>query len=1116
MGLGRVWYEFGIRIDTSARWEYPFAMRKKASKITAVSGRPEIPCDVTVPSAKDEKGAAAVWDLVQGFQTNILSLRSSETTEAAVRQEYIDPFWLALGWDIANAAHRSDAEKDVKVEAPVATIEAERTHNRRPDYIFRIDGFPRFVVEAKKPAVDLTTDRDAIFQAKSYAWSAQIPFAILTNFEQFRLFDATIKPRHGEPERGLIGEFDLHFADYPAQWGVLCRTFSREAVAGGSLERLLAGIKKVRVGRRIRGIDRMLVGLRGSEPVDEVFLAHLESFRLRLAAALYDENRSDFPEADSRHGAARLTEAAQRIIDRLVFLRTCEDRDIIDWGELRELINGAAENRLPAYPAIVARCREFDGRYNGYLFKPHFCEQLAVPDQLLADFVGSLYPRGGPYRFDAIGDDILGIIYERFLGSAITVTQTHVTAEEKPEVRHAGGVYYTPRFAVDTIVRRVVGPKIEGKSPSEVLDLRILDLACGSGSFLIAAFQFLIDHCVHYIAAHPQSAVVPASPQARKKTKAIAFRNGDGTWQLAPDFKAQLLTSCLYGVDIDAQAVEVTIMSLYLKMLEGKLPPHWQTEWQDARLLPPLDNNIRRGNSLLSQTDFDRWLDDKHGGLFGGDADVRFRINAFDWNSFTRGFGRVFEKQPGFDCIIGNPPYIRVQELNKWQPDECEFYKAHYKSARKGNYDIYVVFIERGLELLAPNGLLGFICPHKFWQADYGKGIRKLVADGRHLRSIVDFADQQVFRGATTYTAIQVFSKIPNSGPVDYAKIARLTDGDTQCRAVDSRGQQDDVEAFSTSSPSGDRPWVFADDAKSRWLSSVRASNPTLGEITYKIAQGIVTSCDRVYFLTRRGKRFYSDATCREHDLEGTLVHPLLKGSVHMKRWVAMPTDRYVLFPYENSPKGWRLIDPIAMERRFPKTYEYLLANKELLANRESGRMKERKDWYAYVYPKNLEVMSMPKVLVPSIGTRAEFCLDARGACFFVGSGGGGGGGYAVIPSVRVDLRYLCGLLNSALLDDFLKAITSRFHSNWFAYSKLYLAQLPIKLPRTAEERNWASRIRQRVQRIIGLRKQLAARMLGDHERDILEREVEAHEKAIDELVCRLYGVDAPGDLPKG
>ena len=162
-----------------------------------------------MPLNTDEDGRRLISELVQGFSTNIRTLRDPQTLEAVVRQEYLDPFWKALGWDVANSAHRSAAVKDVVIEASVATIDAQRLRSRRPDYLFRIDGFPRFIVEAKKPVVDLAADSDAIFQAKTYAWSAQIPFAILTDFEEFRLFDATLKPNHDDPERGLIEDFDL-------------------------------------------------------------------------------------------------------------------------------------------------------------------------------------------------------------------------------------------------------------------------------------------------------------------------------------------------------------------------------------------------------------------------------------------------------------------------------------------------------------------------------------------------------------------------------------------------------------------------------------------------------------------------------------------------------------------------------------------------------------------------------------------------------------------------------------------------------------------------------------------------------------------------------------------
>ncbi len=209
-----------------------------------------------MPKQPPAEGIEDIRALVEGFRKNLRNLQEERTAEAVIRQEYIDPFWKALDWDVHNTTHRSTAEKDVVVEAPIGTVEGKRARSRRPDYLFRIDGFPRFIVEAKKPAIDLQADKDAIFQAKTYAWSAQIPFAILTDFEEFRLFDATIKPYHHEPERGLIEEFDLRFEDYTDQWDALLQMFGREAVANGSLEGLLAKIKKLRKGQKIRGVRR--------------------------------------------------------------------------------------------------------------------------------------------------------------------------------------------------------------------------------------------------------------------------------------------------------------------------------------------------------------------------------------------------------------------------------------------------------------------------------------------------------------------------------------------------------------------------------------------------------------------------------------------------------------------------------------------------------------------------------------------------------------------------------------------------------------------------------------------------------------------------------------------
>ncbi len=1059
-------------------------------------------------------------DLVLGFAQHIRELKGQDYLETRVRSQYIDPFWRLLGWDVDNRAQLGPADAEVIMEPTVDVADGQRLRARRPDYIFRLNGFPRFVVEAKKPAVDLDADHDAIYQAKRYAWSSTIPFAVLTDFEQFRLFDTTLKPILTAPARGLIEEFRLDFQQYPAQWDVLLATFGREAVAGGSLERLRAVVRKVSPRRRIRSVDRMLVDLRGDEPVDKAFLDCLESHRKHFARALYRDNRRLFPEAHTLHGAAALTEAVQRLMDRLVFMRVCEDRDVAPWGELRATLDRIAGEGGDLYDALKAEFRRLDRSYNGYVFKAHpLLDAATVDDAVLADFIRVLYPPDGPWDFSAIGDDILGIVYERFLGNVVTVKRHQADVVEKPEVRHAGGVYYTPRFVVDSIIRRVVGPKIKGRSPADVLDVKILDPACGSGSFLVAALQYLFDHCLAAVQADPSlaKAPLPGAGKRRKKSE-IAFRDGrDGRWYLAPDFRAALLTHCIHGVDIDQQAVEVTVMSLYLKMLESKLPENWQQDWVENRLLPPLDNNIRCGNSLIDPQSYDDYLTFAKKGLFGEDADTAFRINRFDWNSRTGGFGRILDEKAvkergraGFDCIIGNPPYIRVQELNTWAPEECEFYKWRYASAKKGNYDIYVVFTEKALSLLAPDGLLGFIMPHKFWQAAYGEGLRKVIADGKHLQSVIDFTHQIVFRGASTYTAIHCLGKKPNaSNRVDVVRVEELTDGPSQLADTDAGRSAAGVQRFEAVLPADAAPWSLVPPARAAVLEAVRgAGGRPLGELADRMAQGIRTSMNSVYVVTRVGRKrgiYFSEYLQREVEIEPCLLRPFLSAE-RIRRYEVLPSDQFVLIPYDSTNgRNGVLIEEETLMDRYPRTWKYLKTCEDTLRGRERGRM-DGPGWYGFIYPKNLALIDHPKILVPDIVESPSFALDAMGGSAFVS-------GYAITLTAPLTDRFrlFLGLLNSALLGAFLKDVSTPLRGGWYRPFPQFLKQLPIKLPETKDERRLAERITESVRAIMTAKARLrsgASPPLSDRERTSLETEVEANERRIDEAVFRLYGVD--------
>jgi type I restriction-modification system DNA methylase subunit len=1067
--------------------------------------------------------------LVQGFGDNIRQLKSPQYKESQARLHYIDPFWKLLGWDVSNEKQVPPQDLEVIVEPSMESVEDEGLRTREPDYLFCVNGFSRFIVEAKKPAIDIDTERKAIFQTKRYAWNATIPFAILTDFEQFRLYDTTLRPILNEPARGLVQEFKIDFQDYPAKWDEFIGTFGRDAVADGSLERLRARIRRISPNRRLRTVDRMLFELRGDEPVDKVFLDYLETYRKHFARAIYHDNKKDFPEADTLHGAARLTEAVQRLIDRLVFMRVCEDRGIRRNGGLKEMLDRISAEGGDIYSTLCAEFRELDREYNGYLFKYHFSESQKVSDAILSDLIRTLYPPDGPWDFSAIGDDILGIVYEKFLGSVVVVKLGEADVQEKPEVRHANGVYYTPRFVVDTIIRRVVGPKIAGRSPSEVLEVKILDPACGSGSFLVAAFQYLIDHCIKAITKDPTLARAPAnlaglkgtvpflltqrqSPGGRKKRKDIAFKDKKGIWQLAPDFKAALLINCIHGVDIDQQAVEVTVMSLYLKMLEGKLPPNWQRDWLENELLPPLDNNILCGNSLINSADFDNWVVDKHGGLFPVDDDIRFRMNRFDWDSRTRGFGRLLDSQAenergnkGFDCIIGNPPYIRVQVLNEWEADECEFYKWRYKSAAKGNYDIYVVFVERCLGLLSNDGLLGFIIPHKFWQAKYGEGLRKIITEGKYLRSVLDFRQEQVFKGATTYTAIHVLSKSINEN-VDYAATTKLYDGIVQMAAINERINHDGIEYAVTKHPTKE-PWTFIN--KANQISSLITSSgiKPLKEIA-RLAQGIKTSADKVFVVDiKQSKKGYcvvtSAQTGKMHNIETKVLWPLIK-SEHMKCYLIEETHKALLFPYERFEGKYRPIPVKKWKKDFPNAWAYLNEVKVTLQSREKGRMASREDWYAYIYPKNFNVLSKPKLIIPDISEHMQICIDEKGKFIF---SGGAAGGNAIIPHDNSIMQYLSALLNSKLIEKYLRQTGTKFRGGYLNCEIRFIKNIPIKLPEGAAEKKYAERIIESVREIMDAKTRLRDVKLSDRERRTLEGEVENHERRIDELVFRLYGV---------
>lgn len=667
----------------------------------------------------------SIIERIETFARNLDSYLNPDYKEAQVRQEFIDPLFAALGWDVRNDQGYAEAYKDVVHED---SLRIAGVGIKAPDYSFRVGGTRKFFVEAKKPAIYLKDNPEPAHQLRVYSFSAKLPLGIVTDFQEFAIYDTRLRPK--ATDKASVGRiFYCTYEQYPEKWDEIAGIFSREAILKGSFDRHAAATK----------------GKRGTTEFDAEFLKDMEHWRDLLARNLALRNAA--------LTQRQLNFAVQRILDRIIFLRIAEDRGIEPYGQLQALIAG---------PKIYGRLREIferaDYRYNSGLF--HFTTEkgreeapdrltlgLELDDAVLKEIIGALYWPKSPYAFAVIPADILGHIYEQFLGKVIHLTADHrARVEEKPEVRKAGGVYYTPTYIVDYIVRQTVGPLVDGKTPRQVAKLTVLDPACGSGSFLLGAYEFLLDwHLNYYVDHDPVAWAKKKNPPIYETAPNLhGVGRGSGNWQLTTAERKRILTANLYGVDIDAQAVEVTKLSLLLKVLEGEARELQGKQLDFHRVLPDLGNNIKCGNSLIGSDFY------AQPNLPTLDDESRIKINAFDW---AHEFKPIMDRG-GFDVIVGNPPYIQLSMKEFRDP----VVNAHLKSSfgmSGGRLNTFIFFIERVRELVNQGGHFGLIVPNTISTQEYYEEARARLLDHTWVRQLIQPIGQ-VFTNAVVENVILI------------------------------------------------------------------------------------------------------------------------------------------------------------------------------------------------------------------------------------------------------------------------------------------------------------------------------------------------------------------------
>ena len=919
--------------------------------------------------------------LIKRFNEQKNSYISSNYNEAKTRQDFINPFFKALGWDIDNEQGYAESYREVVYEDKIKV----GNKTKSPDYSFKIGNGKRlFFLEAKKPSINLNEEVVAAYQIRRYGWSAKLSISLITNFKEFAIYDCTIKPN--EKDKASVSRIKYFtYEKLEDEFDFLWETFSREQLLKGGLDKYIKSDTQKK----------------GTSTVDKEFLESLNNWRRKLASNIATKNQELDEDA--------INFTVQQTLDRIIFLRIAEDRNIEIYERLKDPLKTS-----DYYKNLFSIFEQANSKYNSGLFdfkKDKYSKNLLIDDKIVKEIIEDLYYPKSPYEFSVLSVEILGSAYEQFLGKVIRLTESqNIKIDDKPEVRKAGGVYYTPEYIVDYIVKNTLGVLLENNTPAQASKIKIVDPACGSGSFLVGAYQYLLDwHKDFYTEKGKLN-------KGKKSDKLTPYGN------LTTAEKKRILLNNIFGVDIDASAVEVTKLSLLLKCLEGETQSSIENQmtFLNDRVLPTLDENIKCGNSLVDHDYYDDKLD--------YDGDER-KIKPFSWQ---RAFPEVF-KQGGFDVVVGNPPYVRMQTINKLL---TEYLKKTFESTKYGNYDLYVVFIENMLRLTAQKSFIGMIVPNKFFTTDYGIAIRKLLTDNLYVYQINDFTTNQVFTSGTNYTCLLFLNKNTNKNLL-YQKIEL---GDS---IEEKLKKYKPIKLSADLIFKGKDKWNFQNREKSLLFKKLALNKVLLKDISEKIFKGSSTGNDDVYLLdliSRNSKHSVMYSRCLDENIkiENDLLKSFIYGS-DVRKFYINQTKTFLLFPYTVNGVS-ELLDYKYLKTNYPLTLSYFEKVKNLLSKRKIEI--NRYNYYKFSAGRSLIEYNQKKILIPDMLVENRIGIDIEGDYFH---------GPAIHSLVlktlykNIDLKYIIALLSSKIFWFYIINTSTALRGNAYRLTPEYIKNFPIK-----------------------------------------------------------------------